>query len=212
MTTFILADNQDLTRIGLETIIRATFIGYPLAIVDDSDHLRKVLDSAETSVILLHPEDFDFSLPEDLEALHHRYPTSHFILIGNDFDDALLHQVSSLHYVSILLKTNCREEYKAALKCSLRQERYLCHQVINRLIGVATPAENGDVLTQAESEILRLIALGKTVKEIASMRISSTHTIVSHKKNIFRKIGVNNVHDATRYALKKGLIDIDYYI
>jgi len=39
------------------------------------------------------------------------------------------------------------------------------------------------------------------------------HTIMTHRKNIFRKIEVNNVHEATKYAMKAGLIDLaEYYI
>ena len=51
-----------------------------------------------------------------------------------------------------------------------------------------------------ETEILKDIALGMTTKEIAEKRISSFHTINTHRKNIFRKLGVNNAHEATKYA------------
>jgi DNA-binding NarL/FixJ family response regulator len=55
--------------------------------------------------------------------------------------------------------------------------------------------------------------MGKSVREIAEERISSVHTIATHKKNIFRKLEVNNIHEATKYALRSGLIDsMDYYI
>lgn len=68
-------------------------------------------------------------------------------------------------------------------------------------------------LTRTEQEILRLIALGHSVKEIAAMRCNSEYTISTHKKNIFSKLGVNNAHDATKYALRTGLIDlVEYYI
>jgi DNA-binding NarL/FixJ family response regulator len=68
-------------------------------------------------------------------------------------------------------------------------------------------------LTHTEQEILKSIALGKSVKEIAVERFSSVHTIMTHKKNIFRKLEVNNVHEATKYALRSGLIDtMEYYI
>lgn len=68
-------------------------------------------------------------------------------------------------------------------------------------------------LTVAEKDVLRLIAAGKSVREIAAVRGSSEHTIVAHKKNIFRKLGVNNVHEATRYALRSGLVEMmEYYI
>lgn len=68
-------------------------------------------------------------------------------------------------------------------------------------------------LTPTETEILRDIALGLTTREIAEKRYSSFHTVNTHRKNIFRKIGVNNVHEATRYALRAGLVDsAEYYI
>ena len=75
----------------------------------------------------------------------------------------------------------------------------------------ATQEENR--LTPTETEILRDIALGLTTREIAEKRYSSFHTVNTHRKNIFRKIGVNNVHEATRYALRAGLVDsAEYYI
>jgi predicted esterase YcpF (UPF0227 family) len=52
-----------------------------------------------------------------------------------------------------------------------------------------------------------------TAKEIADLRCLSFHTVNTHRKNIFRKIQVNNIHEATKYAVKAGLIDlVDYFI
>jgi DNA-binding NarL/FixJ family response regulator len=70
-----------------------------------------------------------------------------------------------------------------------------------------------DQLTSTEMEVLRRIALGKSVKEIAAERNSSIHTIATHKKNIFRKINVNTIYEATKYALRAGLVEmVEYYI
>ena len=50
-------------------------------------------------------------------------------------------------------------------------------------------------------------------KEIAAEKNLSFHTINSHRKNIFRKLGVNNVHEATKYAMRAGIVDLaEYYI
>ena len=69
------------------------------------------------------------------------------------------------------------------------------------------------LLTPTEIEILKLIAHGKTVKEIATLRHSSIHTITTHKKNLFRKLEVTNVYEATKYALRAGLVEMmEYYI
>ena len=65
-----------------------------------------------------------------------------------------------------------------------------------------------DGLTATEIEVLRLVALGKSVKEIALERHSSVHTITTYKKNIFRKINVHTIYDAMRYAYKAGLVEL----
>lgn len=73
--------------------------------------------------------------------------------------------------------------------------------------------EEQSPLSASEIAVLKLIARGMTVKEIAAERTSSIHTIITHKKNIFRKIGVNTIHETTRYALRTGLVElIEYYI
>ena len=68
-------------------------------------------------------------------------------------------------------------------------------------------------LTVTEKEILRLLALGKSTKEIAAERFLSVYTVMTHRKNIFRKLKVNNAHEAVRYALRAGIVNaMEYYI
>ena len=85
--------------------------------------------------------------------------------------------------------------------------------MLEMMLVPANTLESKVPLTKTETEILRDIALGMTTKEIAEKRFSSFHTVNTHRKNIFRKIEVNNVHEATKYAIKSGLVDTaDYYI
>ena len=68
-------------------------------------------------------------------------------------------------------------------------------------------------LTHSEIEIVKLIASGYTTKEIAGQRNVSFHTVNTHRKNIFRKLGVNNASELIMQAIKSGWIDnIEYYI
>ena len=93
--------------------------------------------------------------------------------------------------------------------------RFLCHQVTNLLLAPQPQQTMAgrDQLTATEKDVLRLIALGKSVKEIAAERNSSIHPITTHKKNIFRKINVNTIYEATKYALRAGLVEmVEYYI
>jgi DNA-binding NarL/FixJ family response regulator len=73
------------------------------------------------------------------------------------------------------------------------------------------PEEEKSVLTKTEKEILIDIASGLTTREIAEKRISSFHTVNTHRKNIFRKLEVNNAHEAIKYALRAGLVDAAEY-
>ena len=68
-----------------------------------------------------------------------------------------------------------------------------------------TPATIGG-LTARELEVLRLVAAGKTNREIAATLIISDHTVRRHLQNIFAKLGVPSRAAATAYAVQNNLI------
>lgn len=211
-TSIILADNQDITRIGVQTLLaKVGSDKYPQERVEDIDELESALLRSEAPIVILDMDSLEIHSPEELLPLYEKQPMTRWVLFLSEVTDQQLSVFGGMPSVSIILKNNSAEEIRAALKSVLQAERYLCHQVTNRLLSRKKEAEDNH-LTQSETEILRLIALGKSVKEIAALRFSSSHTIVTHKKNIFRKIEVNSVYEATRYALRIGLIESDYYI
>ncbi|MBO6013452.1 MAG: response regulator transcription factor [Bacteroidales bacterium] len=211
-TSVILADRQDITRIGIQALlVRLGFDSYPLTIAGDESELESALVQAEAPIVIIDTESMEMSLPQKLLTLYEKQPMTRWILFQDEINDQQLSAFSGMPSVSMILKSNSEEEIRIALKCVFHAERFLCHQISNQLL-VRHKREEEFSLTQSETDILRLIALGKTVKEIAAIRFSSTHTIVTHKKNIFRKIGVNSVYEATRYALRVGIIGSDYYI
>jgi DNA-binding CsgD family transcriptional regulator len=74
-------------------------------------------------------------------------------------------------------------------------------------------SEETGQLTASEIEIVRLVAEGLTTKEIAIRKHISFHTVATHRKNIFRKLGVTNASELLMYAIKAGIIDtIEYHI
>lgn len=62
-------------------------------------------------------------------------------------------------------------------------------------------------LTVREKEVLRLIALGNTNKAIADILFISTHTVISHRKNITEKLGIKSIPGLTVYAIIQRIID-----
>ena len=133
--------------------------------------------------------------------------------LSNDFVRSLVFNTQNF---SVLLKDSSLDEIKSCIREVLRANRFICNRIGNMLLDSPKTVEKQplqDVLTATEKEILKEIAMGKTTREIATQRFVSVHTIMTHRKNIFRKLEVNNVHEATKFAMRSGLVDMaEYYI
>ncbi len=80
-------------------------------------------------------------------------------------------------------------------------------QVKNTFEQPATPKSQTEGLTNRETEVLKLVALGFANKEIAEKLFISTHTVISHRKNITEKLGVKSISGLTVYAIINDIID-----
>jgi DNA-binding NarL/FixJ family response regulator len=217
MRTIILADNQDITRLGVHFLCSRIPGTWSIQQAGNRKALMQLLAVSSNAVVVLDYTLFDLSGVEELLILHDRFRQANWILFSEDLSIDFIRQITfNGQTFSILLKDCPAEEIREALCLALlRSERYVCDRVENLLQNKKQPSDTGEhpLLTATEWEILKLIALGKTTKEIAEERFSSTHTITTHRKNIFRKLGINNVHEATKYALRAGIIDLaEYYI
>lgn len=213
---FIIADNQDITRAGLYKYIAELF-NKEAAVSEATDKkglISSLMDRNGRAVIILDYTLFDLNGVESLLIITRRFPSAHWILFSNELSDNLIRRLSVEKHISMILKENPKEEIFAALKYAQKGEQFFCHQITNQLLTFSANKEKGNnVLTGTETDILRLIAQGKSAKEIAALRTSSIHTIITHKKNIFRKLEVNNVYEATKYAIRAGLVEmVEYYI
>ena len=75
---------------------------------------------------------------------------------------------------------------------------------------VSVPAGSGDhQLTTREKQVLKLLAMGHSHKEIGSILHISIHTVISHRKNITSKLGIKSVSGLAVFAIISGLIDTD---
>jgi len=138
-----------------------------------------------------------------------------WILFSFDLSpDFVRRAIATTPQFSVLLKDSPLSEIRDCLRYAARNQRFICQRMAEILLSPAQDRMAEDVpLTPTETEILKDIALGMTTKEIAEKRFSSFHTVNTHRKNIFRKLGVNTVHEATKYALRAGLVDsAEYYI
>jgi len=214
MRNYIIADNQDLTRYALESLLQK----------DEENNVYRAFDRAglvtllkehESAVVLLDYTLFDFADEDQLLIIAERFSLSDWILISDELTPQFIRRVVySSHQFSVVFKDGPLSEVREALNAVSRHTRYLSQRALEIVITQQQEDDKSEnILTATETEIVKAIAQGKTTKEIAAERFSSIHTVTTHRKNIFRKLGINTAHEAVKYALRAGLIDpSEFYI
>ena len=100
-----------------------------------------------------------------------------------------------------------------AIETVRKGERYLSPNVLKKVVdgyvkGTSRPQTSYDRLTSREREILKLLAEGLTVKEIAVRLNLSVKTVEAHKHNMMKKIDVHDRTELIKYAIQKKLIAV----
>ena len=213
MRNYIIADNQELTGFALQSLLKRDENNAVYRAVD-REGLIQLLKEHEDSVVFLDYTLFDFTDEDMLLIVAERFSLSEWILISDELTPQFIrHVVYSSHQFSVVFKDGPMSEIREALQAVDRHTRYLSQRALEFIITQQQEEEKPDILTATETEIVRAIAQGKTTKEIAAERFSSIHTVTTHRKNIFRKLGINTAHEAVKYALRAGLIDpSEFYI
>ena len=210
---YIIADNQELTGFAIQSLLKRDENHAVYRAVDKAG-LIQLLKEHEDSVVFLDYTLFDFADEDQLLIVAERFSLSEWILISDELTPQFIRRVVySSHQFSVVFKDGPMSEIREALQAVGQHNRYLSQRALETIISQQQEEEAPSILTQTETEIVKGIALGKTTKEIAAERFSSIHTITTHRKNIFRKLGINTAHEAVKYALRAGLIDAsEFYI
>jgi DNA-binding NarL/FixJ family response regulator len=200
------------------------------AILGRSDEFR-VVGEAETGtdavlfVKRLHPAMvlMDIGLPglngveTTAEILRHHPDCKIVILSMYDDENSVVSAIRSGARAFILKKASDNDLLEA-LRVVARGGAYLSPQVSDRLL---TRIQKGDLeskpapsaleaLSPRELQVLRLVADGKTSKEIAVMLDLREQTVRSYRKTMMKKLGVNNVAGLTQLALSTGLTQLSF--
>jgi len=217
MRNIIVADNQDISNAGWHYLLKNHIEISEITDVSEKKMLINKLIDFPSSMVILDYTLFDFESVNELLILQSRFELVDWILFSDELSDEFLRSLLyNTRSFSVLMKDSTKEEIGTAIKEAYRGFRYICSHVSNILLDNNKNMQSlnaRQILTVTEKEILKEMALGKTTKEIAAHRNVSAHTIMTHRKNIFRKIEVNNVHEATKYAIRAGIVDMaEYYI
>ena len=213
----LIADTQYLVTETLIHIIRESeyfdFIGLAKS---KGELLTMLAKNPATDLIITDIHLIHFSRIEDLQKIERQYPGIKILILTNQIKVNEINELNRIGIKNIIYKTSGYHDILHAIDLTLKGKKFYSDEVLDLLLD--SKSERDEVippalLTPTETEITKLIANGMTTKEIASRKHVSFHTIMSHRKNIFRKLNVKNRSELTMYAVKAGLIDnIEYYI
>jgi len=140
------------------------------------------------------------------QRIRQEYPDSEVIALTSVLEDASVVNAVRAGAIGYLLKDTQADELCRAIKAAAAGQVQLSPRAAERLMREIRAPESPEKLTDRETEVLRLLALGKANKEIASaMHISET-TVKTHVSNILMKLGVPSRTQAALYAVRIGLV------
>ena len=137
-----------------------------------------------------------------------RLPTRVLMLSGFD-DSGLVYKALQSGVAGFLPKESRRDEIRDAVLACARGENVLPPSVAAGVVSEIRmrAVDDRPALTQREQQVLRLIAEGKSVPEIARDLILGAATVKTHVQHLYDKLGVSDRAAAVAEAMRRGLIE-----
>jgi len=212
--SIILADDHVLVRQGLKRILEGTDDLEVVGEANDGLDLLQLLRHVTPQMVILDifmPNLRGIEAITEIKAMH---PDVKILILTMHRDKEYLYLALSVGAKGYLLKEDAPKELFAAI-ADVRQGKtyispYFSDEVIGDLVqitkGDASAIFEADPLTPREREVLKLIAEGKSSKEIANLLFISFFTVNNHRANIMEKLNLKKATDLVKYAIRKGYI------
>lgn len=205
-TRILLADDQLLVRAGIRALLEA-FPGYEvIAECPDGNSALKEIEQRHPDIAVL-----DIAMPGlngiELSAELRRRGLRMGILMLSALDaPETIDQAFEAGADGYLHKDFLLDELKLAIATVLGGERFISAKLQSILENRNLEMSDTSGLTPRQAEILRLVASGRTTKEIARDLGISPKTVEFHRARLMERLGVHDVTALTRFAVQRGLI------
>ena len=215
----IIADNSVLIRKGLRAILKDSNINFRIKEAEDSKKLFKVLYKNDDAVLIIDYSTDPFSL-EDIIRVKNIHPKVKVLAITPYINANIIIQALRAGIDSHVIKDCSGKDIVESIKETARGKKFYCNNIIKNMRAESIDVTNMDfknlpsdslVLSDRELQIIGLIAEGYTNAQIAAVLYISNHTVNTHRKNIMKKLGVNNTAGIVMYAVKKELVSPDQF-
>jgi DNA-binding NarL/FixJ family response regulator len=216
----ILADSNDLIRIGLRTVLLAE---KNVVIAGEAHNNQELLSQLKTfgpALILI-----DFTAPGfDIDIIPKAMNLNNnnrFVAITPDQSAQTLVDALRSGVMSYIKKDCDISEIVNAVKETSNGNKFFCGQILETIQRASIDIDDIDfdsfscdavILSERENEIIKLIAEGLTNEQIADQLFLSKHTVNTHRKNIMGKLGVKNTAGIVMYAVKTELVSPNKFL
>ncbi len=212
----IIADSQFLIVESLVHLLEDEKKYILCGIADSRYTLIKLLQHNLPDLLITDINLIDYDSPDDLKSLTKDYKNLSVLILTNQLTQGELGKLLKSGIKNISLKTDEKEDLLVSIEMAVKRRKKFSDQILDMIIELSENKNSSteiSCLTQSEIEIVKLLADGLSTKDIALKKHISFHTVMTHRKNIFRKLEINNIIELIRFAVRKGLIDyIEYNI
>jgi len=210
MTRILIADDHELVRRGLRQLLADTFPELTLGEALDGRQTLEAAAKQSWDIVLLDinmPGRSGIEILQDLKRLHPHLPV--VVLSAFPEKDFAIRafKLGASGYVS---KQSASPELMAALNKALAGGRYVTNSLAEALaatIAGDVAAYPHEMLSNRELQVLRMVALGKPLKQIADELALSEKTVGTYRTRIGRKLGLSTNVEIARYAARHKLVD-----
>jgi DNA-binding NarL/FixJ family response regulator len=216
----ILADSNELIRLGLRTILNAQAGISIVGEAKNQDELLAQLKTFGADVVHIDFTSHGFSIDIVPKALS-KFKDLRFVAITEAQHAPILIDALKSGVTSYVKKDCELAEIIDAVKETAQGKQFFCGQILETIQKANIDLEELNteefscgpvVLSDRENEIITLIAEGQTNEQIAEFLFLSKHTVNTHRKNIMAKLGVKNTAGIVMYAVKTGLVSPNRFL
>jgi DNA-binding NarL/FixJ family response regulator len=202
--SIVLADDHVLFRQGVKKIIEEVDGLQVVGEANDGLELLEFLKDNRPDLIIL-----DISMPNlrGLEAAREiktLYPQVKILLLTMHKKREFLQEGVEADVDGFLVKEDADTELLQAVDAIRKGQKFFSPLLSEKLADLVRQSGKPDLLTRREKEITKLLAEGKSSKEIAELLYISIYTVRRHRDNIMRKLEIKGLADLVRYAMEQG--------
>jgi len=204
--SILLADDHLIVRQGIKVLLQREGFEIVGEAADGQQAVRLARDRCPDVAVL----DFAMPVMSGLDAAREilrSCPRTRVILLTMHTEDRYVHEALRVGVGGYVVKSQASADLVRAIREVSRDMTYLSPRVSRTVVQAYLAKSNvPDPLTLREREVLRLVAEGKTTKEVAALLGISVKTAEAHRIRVMKKLETHNTASTVRYAIRQGLI------